>query len=118
MNFAAGRQFACQHYSLRVNGSTDFPTAWELQGRASDDASWSCLHSVDNMCTSTDVATGAVPAAAPAFTRAGQCVSWPVAQRGSVPQFCSDLRVLLRSATAAGSNVLNVCHVEFYGHLQ
>ena len=102
VRFAAGQRLACQHYSMRANGTSDFPTAWQLQGRDDAEDAWVQLHAV----------TGGH-----SFVRPGQCLSWPV-QQPLQPHFCSELRVLLTGATSEGSRGLHVCHMELYGYLQ
>lgn len=102
VRFAAGRKLACLHYSMRANGTADFPMTWQLQGRDGADGAWAQLHAVPG---------------GPSFVRPGQCLSWPV-QQPPQPLFHSELRVLLDGPTSEGNRGLNVCHLELYGYLQ
>lgn len=91
---------ACNHYTLRMNDSTDFPRSWCLQ--ASDDGvQWVVLRQHDGD---------------ESMTRSGQFCSWPVQQKGL--QFYQKFRVMLTGQTSEGTRVFNVNFLELYGYLR
>ena len=101
----AGRSLACQHYSLRANGSACVPSAWSFKGRQSGQDTWQALHEV-----SSHHEHGY------RFVRPGQCLTMEVQQQ-SQPQYFDEFQVVASAPGAHGSCTLNVCQLELFGYL-
>ena len=129
VDLGEGRRLRCNHYTMRQDGSTNFPRQWELQGHAGDgatEAGWITLKRHDGDAT---------------LCGPGQWGSWPV-ESAAAALPVRFLRLKLTGPTTAGRGGragpeleagrgggcgaaaaaaealrLCVCSVEFYGLL-